>query len=503
MAGMMVCAAVGFFGTASASARAATDATPPSLRLSGGLVNERDQYFAADGIGVDVRADDPSGITRIGFTEVGKGEVDAKSACSHGSCPTSFSSSLGTYGVLSEGTHTFQVTATDAAGNVASSAAMSVVIDRTPPHASPGGVVAVFDPSDNSVDVSWSDATDPPLPDGTPGAVGGYTVYYGIGSGPYGYPIDTDGPSLTIPDQVEDEVVNMWVVTVDAAGNKSLRREDPYATEFMTGSDTATRTTMTPDNLGAEDDGESGDASIPDVDTSDQDPPELVQASALAAATRFPDLCTAEADPCGKYNGMAAAHYAHYHFDHYNRNYPKFGDDCTNFISQALKAGGMHYLRTDTDRVDDTTNADPTGPPDFTRHYQHGEGSWWAANAYSYRSPGPYPDVFDWTRSWSIAADSHDHLLEYGLARVVHGSDGLRAGDLLYYAWKDPNNEEWDHAAIVTKVTKTSVWVAQHGHDYERTLVYVLTHDGGVKDTHPDYRIEFLRPIHTAANVPY
>jgi hypothetical protein len=147
-----------------------------------------------------------------------------------------------------------------------------LIIDPTPPHASPGGVVATFDPSDNSVDVSWADATDPTLPDGTPGAVAGYTVQYSIGTGPYGYPIDTDGPSFSIPDQVEGEVVNVWVVTTDAAGRKSLERESNDANEFMTGSDTATRATMTPEAIGESDDGESGDADIPTVDTSDYDP---------------------------------------------------------------------------------------------------------------------------------------------------------------------------------------------------------------------------------------
>src|SRR5690349_15426786 len=161
------------------TAFAETDTTPPTLTVSSGAFDG--QYISPplNGIYISLSTADDSGIRRIAVEEVGQGEVVGKSTCGSHGCPTSYSGNLTIpNSALAAGTHQFQYTATDAAGNVERSRIFPLIIDPTPPHASPGGVVATFDPSDNSVDVSWADATDPTLPDGTPGAVAGYTVQY-------------------------------------------------------------------------------------------------------------------------------------------------------------------------------------------------------------------------------------------------------------------------------------------------------------------------------------
>ena len=57
--------------------------------------------------------------------------------------------------------------------------------------------------------------------------------------------------------------------------------------------------------------------------------------------------------PAFAYNGPAAASYADTWALGYNSNYLTFGDDCTNFVSQALKAGGLPTITTTSTTSDD------------------------------------------------------------------------------------------------------------------------------------------------------
>ncbi|MFF8814208.1 amidase domain-containing protein [Streptomyces pactum] len=73
-----------------------------------------------------------------------------------------------------------------------------------------------------------------------------------------------------------------------------------------------------------------------------------VGATALPKATRAAITRPArpQTKPAGKYNYKAMAAYAEKYWKNYNPAYRKFNDaggDCTNFISQALKAGGWKH----------------------------------------------------------------------------------------------------------------------------------------------------------------
>lgn len=114
------------------------------------------------------------------------------------------------------------------------------------------------------------------------------------------------------------------------------------------------------------------------------------------------------------YDRLAAVQYAERWWNSYNPEYPKFEVDCTNFISQCLKAGG----------------APMWGAPNRAR-------GWWYQNN-------------NWSYSWSVA-----HSLRWYLSGSKQGLKGieleypdqLSPGDVICYDFQ--GDERWDHNTIV------------------------------------------------------
>ncbi len=92
------------------------------------------------------------------------------------------------------------------------------------------------------------------------------------------------------------------------------------------------------------------------------------------------------------------------------------------------------------------------------REYEHGEGSWWMAKN------GPFVAPWNWTHSWTVADTLRQHLLDYGLARVVRGR--WRRGDLVAYDWGPDGT--YDHINFVYKVRGGEPYLLQHTPDYTR-----------------------------------
>lgn len=104
------------------------------------------------------------------------------------------------------------------------------------------------------------------------------------------------------------------------------------------------------------------------------------------------------------YSGTGAKNYADQYALSFNVNYPLFGSDCTNFVSQALHEGGL-------------VSFDYTGTP-----------QWWCTK-----------DAFgnyNWTGYWSVAQDFY-----YWLQNDGHGTDkgnwDYNSGTL----YPDPHND--------------------------------------------------------------
>lgn len=117
------------------------------------------------------------------------------------------------------------------------------------------------------------------------------------------------------------------------------------------------------------------------------------------------------------YDRLAAVKYAEHWWNSYNPAYRKFDVDCTNYISQCLRAGG----------------APMRGMPD------RGKGWWYQGN--------------NWSFSWAVA-----HSLRWYLSGSTQGLQGkevasaadLYPGDVICYDFQ--GDGRWDHNTIV--VTK-------------------------------------------------
>lgn len=117
------------------------------------------------------------------------------------------------------------------------------------------------------------------------------------------------------------------------------------------------------------------------------------------------------------YDRLAAVRYAEHWWNSYNPDYPTFTVDCTNYISQCLRAGG----------------APMRGMPNRS------QGWWYQAN--------------NWSFSWAVA-----HSLRWYLSGSTSGLKGkevqnaneLHPGDVICYDFQ--GDGRWDHNTIV--VTK-------------------------------------------------
>lgn len=117
----------------------------------------------------------------------------------------------------------------------------------------------------------------------------------------------------------------------------------------------------------------------------------------------------------GLYDRVRAVRYADAWWDGTNPRYPRFSDDCTNFVSQCLFAGGLPMW----------------GEPDRT-------AGWWFQF-------GPKPV---WSYSWSTAHALYLVLTSAFGARVVSDPADLRIGDVIFYDWNGEGT--YHHSTIVT-----------------------------------------------------
>ncbi len=149
----------------------------------------------------------------------------------------------------------------------------------------------------------------------------------------------------------------------------------------------------------------------------------------LLAALALPHAAGASSG----YGGTAAAQYADTYWSAYNSTYPSFankGGDCTNFVSQALFAGGL---------------------PMRTSPTYSGNAAWYML---------PNHHKYSYSVSWVNAQDDSIFLSQYlpGVTKVadVYGvqpnqavSDGdAQAGDVVLYDWN--NDGTFDHEGIIT-----------------------------------------------------
>jgi hypothetical protein len=349
------------------------------------------------------------------------------------------------------------------------------LLDTTPP-GRPSEVTATYDDTTHETEVTWNPAIDPALSDGTPGSgVVAYTYRYRRGGSAWSSWTDTQIPEFELTQGLVGEVIDVEVFATDAADN---------AGSVLGESDAAAVAAFTADQPG-----EYSGADLSGIEFSTEDEPAepgdggapVSPGSIYRAEDYEEDNCDGSS-PCGEYDYKAAARYARFWHDKRNSDYRAFGFDCTNFISQALKAGGMRFIRTGGFN-DPTPSLD-----DFLRQYHKGHGSWWSANING-------ADDFSWTRSFTVTQSSYDRLNDFGIARFV-ASDRVRRGDLVYYKLSGLDRP-LSHAAIVSRVTRRGVYVAQHTRDYERRFADVRERLNRTLGP-GNWTYVFVRPTHRA-----
>jgi hypothetical protein len=151
--------------------------------------------------------------------------------------------------------------------------------------------------------------------------------------------------------------------------------------------------------------------------------------------------CLHARSPCGSPSLDSADQYAvywgnpnHVSFNRPARNpyYEDYGDNnCTNFISQIIRAGGQRYML----------------------YRDHGDGTWWFRRVAKY--DGSILTAFrggESTQSWTLADVLPQHLWEYGLFRIDQVQDprGWTEGDLLAEDWFGTNGRgDFNHLQYV------------------------------------------------------
>jgi YD repeat-containing protein len=338
--------------------------------------------------------------------------------------------------------------------------------------------VSAYDESATSpTTLYFSGAEDPPLPDGSAGPViATYSYRYSVNGGAFTAWAKMEGIEVEVPHIAPGATVAIEVYATDTEGNVST---------------TVTASTAVPEmGLGDEKEqpGETGEADMTEEPgwTSEEDPP-------------YKETLCSGSNPCGQYKWWAAMAYAERWVNSHNGEYEYFGElggDCANFVSQALHAGGVRFLR-----AHGRNDPNETYLPEGT--FLNGPGAWWST---FFQPEGEnFPErTYESTVSWIRAGALYGHLLNYGLARILKSSEAVRPGDVIFYDEKGTALTESTitHAQIVVKTGKGVTIVAQHTTAYKHSLGYIIKKLNGEKGPlGTKWAYVIVRPIHTAANL--
>ncbi len=115
----------------------------------------------------------------------------------------------------------------------------------------------------------------------------------------------------------------------------------------------------------------------------------------------------------GQYQPLAAIRHAERWWNSYDPAYPALSDDCTNFVSQVLLAGGLIQV------------------PAAGRHQ-----GWW----YRHKKEG-------WSFSWAVSQALYQFLISSHRAVQHPDPSALQAGDLILYDWS--GSGRWRHTAVI------------------------------------------------------
>jgi len=120
----------------------------------------------------------------------------------------------------------------------------------------------------------------------------------------------------------------------------------------------------------------------------------------------------------GTYNRVAACRYADLWWNQENPSYVAVGDDCTNFISQCLRAGHLPMSK-----------------------FDNRSRGWWYRDETTLQQEG-------WSYSWAVSNALFTYLITAVKAETTDSADKLRMGDIIFYDWDGRGT--FHHSTIVT-----------------------------------------------------
>jgi hypothetical protein len=395
--------------------------------------------------------------------------------------------------------------------------------DTTPPTV-PQRFDAMLEPTSGQTTVSWEGSTDPPFPDGYPGSgVASYNYRYETSGGTWSSWASTSSPSFVLSNTTSGEQISVEVDAVDNAKNVS---------RIAAGTLTSTGPTLTPEHPGSSLPGEAGEVyMVPEPEEYESFDARLLSSNSAAPAAEpaasgtYTEKPCATSEACGTFNGPAAAVYGERwsfagvteggktpdeigqaEYERHDRSFGFFGGheggDCTNFASAALHAGGMQYMRS---HGDDNPNGDNTTKAD-SEEYLKGEGAWWSYYIeYPFEGTNILVRSYEVTRTFVRAGELYEHLVQFGLGRVVHNTEYVKPGDLVFYDLDGTSMEpeQIDHTQVVIHASHSYIYVAQHSSGYIHSLNYVIekvTKEKGALHQHWNFTI--VEPDHTEADIP-
>jgi hypothetical protein len=359
------------------------------------------------------------------------------------------------------------------------------------PPTAPTYVDALYEEASGESAVTWAAATTPTYPDGYPGpGIDYYQYRYALNGGEWSKVADTAATEFHVPGTHSGEPIDVEV--------------RPFTYNSVSGGVASANLTAQPATLTEENTGKE----LPGEET---EPSEIVEEPYEEEGDpKGPEEhpCSTT-EPCGTFNYGAAVAYAKrwalvgasedqlrgLHDPSFGFFY---GDDCTNFASAALHAGGMQYMRSHGD--------DSPAGEGYESEFVHGEGAWW-----SYWSiatlEGGLGEIREYenSRTFSIAGELEKHLVEFKLGRVIRANEPVLPGDLIFFDQTGTALEpsRIDHTQIVIEANHTYVKIAQHSPSLQQTLSHVISEVSKKHGPlHVDWNFEIVELKHTKANIP-
>lgn len=170
------------------------------------------------------------------------------------------------------------------------------------------------------------------------------------------------------------------------------------------------------------------------------------------AADELASEITIEAYKTGTIDVAAGRKYAEKYAHNYNPNYPEYSNDCTNFVSQILSAGGRR-------QVVNQSTAKLTS-----------DNKYWYIKSLPKGGKGR-------SKSWSVVPDMYSHLIRtqtgYSSTSKQKIIDNAKAGDVIQF--KKSGSNRYTHGMWVYSKESSNLKLSGHTNDYVKRSFNAIT----------------------------